>query len=220
MQEPAHELAGVEAHHVLLLATLLAIILPSERNVAVVDRDEAAVADRDPMRVAGKIGEHLLGAGERPLGIDHPLGSAQRCQSGPELCYVLERRQVVEELKLAFGMQSLEAIQKQATEQAREHAYGEEEVAAARDPALAFGGDAATRHDAMDVRVMIEVLAPRVQHGGDADVGAEVLGVGCNRGQRLGRCREQQAVDLGLVLIGDGADRRRQREHDVEVGNW
>ena len=71
----------------------------------------------------------------------------------------------------------------------------------------------------MDVRVVVEVLAPGVQDGGDADVGAEMLGIGGDRRQRLGRRREQQAVDLGLVLVGDGADRGRQREHDVEVGN-
>ena len=66
---------------------------------------------------------------------------------------------------------------------------------------------------------MIEVLAPGVQHGRDADVGAQMLRIGGDRRQRLGRGREQQAVDLGLVLVGDGADRGRQREHDVEVGN-
>ena len=45
------------------------------------------------------------------------------------------------------------------------------------------------------------------------------LRIGGDGGQRLGRGREQQAVDLGLVLVGDGADRGRQREHDVEVGD-
>jgi hypothetical protein len=35
--------------------------------------------------------------------------------------------------------------------------------------------DAAARHDAMHVRVMIEVLAPGVQDGGDADVGSQVF---------------------------------------------
>ena len=43
--------------------------------------------------------------------------------------------------------------------------------------------------------------------------------IGGDRGQRLGRGREQEAVDLGLVLVGDGADRGRQREHHVEVGH-
>lgn len=67
---------------------------------------------------------------------------------------------------------------------------------------------------------MIEVLAPGVQHRGDADRGAEMLRVGGDRGERLGRRGEQQTVHGGLVLVGDGADRGRQREHDVEVGDW
>ena len=37
--------------------------------------------------------------------------------------------------------------------------------------------------------------------------------------QRLGRGLEQEVVDDGLVLVGDVADRRRQREDDVVVGH-
>ena len=63
----------------------------------------------------------------------------------------------------------------------------------------------------------MEVLAPAVQDGSDADVGAEVLGVGRDGGERLGRGRKQQSIDLGLVLVGDRADCGWQREHHVEV---
>ena len=63
----------------------------------------------------------------------------------------------------------------------------------------------------------MEVLAPAVQDGSDADVGAEVLGVGRDGGVRLGCGRKQQSIDLGLVLVGDRADCGRQREHHVEV---
>ena len=49
--------------------------------------------------------------------------------------------------------------------------------------------------------------APGVEHGGDADAGAEVLGVGGDGDQRLGRGLEQQVVDDGLVLVGDVGDR-------------
>jgi len=34
--------------------------------------------DRDPVGVAGQIGQHLLRPGERPLAIDEPLGPMQR----------------------------------------------------------------------------------------------------------------------------------------------
>jgi hypothetical protein len=68
-----------------------------------------------------------------------------------------------------------------------------------------------------DVRVMGHGRAPAVQHGGDANAGAEVLWVGCDRHQGLGRDLEQQVVDDGLVLVGDIGDRTRQREHNMEV---
>src|SRR5262245_45779156 len=60
---------------------------------------------------------------------------------------------------------------------------------------------------------------PRVQHRREADLRAETLRVGGDRQQRLRRCLEQEIVDHGLVLIPDGADVGRQREHDVEVGH-
>ena len=41
---------------------------------------------------------------------------------------------------------------------------------------------------------MLEILTPGVQDGGDADAGAEVLGIGRNGGERIGCGREQQSV--------------------------
>ena len=56
-----------------------------------------------------------------------------------------------------------------------------------------------------------------MQHGGDADAGAEVLGIGGDLQRRLGRRLHQQAVDDGLVLVGDVAQLTGQRVDDVEV---
>ena len=56
-----------------------------------------------------------------------------------------------------------------------------------------------------------------MQHGGEADAGAEVLGIGGDGDERLGRRLEQQVVDDGLVLVGDGADLGRQRERHMVV---
>ena len=67
--------------------------------------------------------------------------------------------------------------------------------------------------------MMGERRAPGVQHGGEADAGSEMLGVGGDGGQRLGGGPEQEVVDRSLVLERDGADRSRQGEDDVIIGN-
>ncbi len=59
--------------------------------------------------------------------------------------------------------------------------------------------------------------APGVQHGGEADLGAEVLRIGGDGDQGLGGGLEQDGVDLGLVVVGDVGDRLRQGEDEVEV---
>jgi Putative transposase len=46
---------------------------------------------------------------------------------------------------------------------------------ASRDPARPIRRTSATRHDAVHVRMMGERLAPRVQNGGEADLGAKML---------------------------------------------
>ena len=72
---------------------------------------------------------------------------------------------------------------------------------------MAVGGHAAAGHDTVHVRMMQQVLAPGVQHREEADLGAQVLGVGGDRAQRLGGGAEQHVVDDGLVLVGDRGER-------------
>ena len=58
-----------------------------------------------------------------------------------------------------------------------------------------------------------------MEHGGGADAGTEVLGIGGDREQSLGRGAEQQVIDGRFVLIGDRGDLGRQREDDVEIAD-
>jgi hypothetical protein len=55
------------------------------------------------------------------------------------------------------------------------------------------------------------------EHRGEADLDAQVLGIGRNRAHCLRGSLEQEIVDDGLVVIGDGGNPPRQCEHDVEV---
>ena len=71
-QKAAHELVGIERHHLLALRAAAAVILVAECHAGLVEGGQAAVRDRDPVRVERELGEHSLGAGERRLGIDDP----------------------------------------------------------------------------------------------------------------------------------------------------
>src|SRR3954466_2857834 len=70
-QEAADELVRRERHgldpRAALRAVPGAVVLPAERDTAIVEGDEAAVRDRDPMRVARQVGEHGLRSGEGAL---------------------------------------------------------------------------------------------------------------------------------------------------------
>jgi len=116
-------------------------------------------------------------------------------------------------------MQRCEAFEKEAAEQARQHAHGQEEAGLAGDPARAVWRKAAAGNDDVDVRMMGQRRTPGVQHGGEADARAQMLRVRGDGGQRLGGRSEQQVVDGGFVVERDGGDRRRQGEDDVIVGN-
>ena len=58
-----------------------------------------------------------------------------------------------------------------------------------------------------------------MEHGGEPDACAEMLGIGRNRDQGLGSDFQQQVIDDRLILIGDVGDWSRQAEHDMEIGH-
>lgn len=65
-QEAADELIGGERHDLLTIGAVAAVVLVAEGDAALVKGDQAAVRDRDPVGVAGQVGEHRLRAGGRP----------------------------------------------------------------------------------------------------------------------------------------------------------
>ena len=60
-------------------------------------------------------------------------------------------------------------------------------------PTGAAGGEASGRQDAVDMRVMDQRLSPGVQHAEEADLGAQMLGIGRHLQQRLRRQRNSRS---------------------------
>src|ERR1700674_5128970 len=91
--------------------------------------------------------------------------------------------------------------------------------AASHPSRRAIGPRSVSHYEGWYKRMMMEVLAPCVQDGGDADVGTEVLAIGGNGDEGLGRSFKQQSIDLDLVLVGHRADRGRKLEYQVHIGH-
>lgn len=65
--------------------------------------------------------------------------------------------------------------------------------------------------------MVLQGLAPGMEHGGHAELSAEMLGIGRNGGERLCRAAEQDGIDDRLVMEGNLSGGRRQGEDDVEI---
>ena len=132
---------------------------------------------------------------------------------------VMQVLDFAKEREPARRMSMCESGQEEPPEQAGQHAHRQQEVGSAVHPVRTIERYPAARHDHMQVWMVGHCRAPAVEHGGGANAGAQVPGIGSDREQRLGRCAEQQVVDHRLVLVGDGRDLGRQREDYMEIAD-
>src|ERR1051325_776929 len=72
-QEAPDELVGRERYRAMPRPPVAAVVLVAEAHAALVEADQPAVRDGDPVGVAGEIGEHRLRPGEGRLGVDEPV---------------------------------------------------------------------------------------------------------------------------------------------------
>ena len=56
-----------------------------------------------------------------------------------------------------------------------------------------------------------------MEHGEEADFGAEVLGIGADGAQGISGGTEQNAINRLLVLVGDRSNLFRQRKDHMEI---
>src|SRR5438105_954144 len=69
----------------------------------------------------------------------------------------------------------------------------------------------------MQVRMVEQILTPRVENGEEPDLGAKMLGIGSNDPEGFGSRPEENAIDGSLVLKGDIGDLFRHRKNDVKI---
>ena len=112
------------------------------------------IGDGHTVGVAAEITENLLGTTEGRLAINHPVPSKERAEEGSEGLAFRQKFEIAVEAQSAFGKSRFESLDKLAAEDSPQHRDGEKETRAGGDPASVIGGEAARRHDAMEMRMV------------------------------------------------------------------
>jgi len=182
--EPPQECHGIKRQSAQAVAAL--VVLRAEGHLATLQGHEPMVRDGHPMGITGQGGEDVLGLLERGLGVDHPFLAAH---VGEELVPRLGLNKPLTasgQGQLALAIEVLQACQVQSPKAPREDADGQEEVWPTRGPLGPVERQAPCGEDAMEMRVMVELLAPGVEHGEAADLCPEMLRVRGDVLERLG----------------------------------
>jgi len=216
-EEAPQEIVRRDCHDLLLAG--LSVVLPAEGDAIVLEADEAMVRDRDAVGVASQVVEDVFGSAEGRLGIDDPVLGKELSEESLEACGCCEFLERTMELDLALEQKLLERGRELAAEDAAENPDRQEEAGRGGDPSGAVKREAAARYDAVDMRMVLEVLSPGVQHAEQSDIGTQVLRVASDFEQRGGTGTKEQIVEQPLVLQHECRQLMRQGEDDMEVGH-
>ncbi len=113
------------------------------------------------------------------------------------------------EFQLTAVISPLEKIDELATKHTLHDSLRNEKLFAsaartfAMHPVRPIATDSTARYDTMKVGMKIDLRSPRMQDGQHADFGAQMLRVGSQLEQRLGRRSKQDAVDDSFILNRD-----------------
>jgi hypothetical protein len=109
------------------------------------------VGNGDTVSVATEIVEHILGAAEGWLRVDHPFLAKQRSQPGGEEFGLREPRQIPGKVQLASLKGQLESVDELAAKYLPEHRNGEKEARVRSNPAGVIEREPAGGNNAVDM---------------------------------------------------------------------
>ena len=167
------------------------------------------IGNGDTVSVATEILEHILGAAEGWLGIDHPVFAKQGSQPGGEEFGLRKSQQIPGKMQLASLKGQLESVDELAAKHRPEHGNGEKEARVRSNPAGVIEREPAGRNNAVDMRMNLELLVPGVEHTEKADLSSEMCGIASDFEKSFCASTKQQTIDHFLILQGQRSQLRR-----------
>ena len=169
------------------------------------------------MGVAAKVAENMFRTAERGFAVYNPFVTEQLPDKGVEGLRVRQILKLAVEAELALCESVLESFPDFASEYEPECFIRKKEAVTRMDPALVIERESTGGSDAMDMRMMVQLLTPGVEHAEEADLGAEAFGIASDLEQRFGTESKEDVVDESFVLQCERSQAAGQRKDDVSV---
>jgi hypothetical protein len=214
-QKPADELNGVKTHGT--LHVLVGVVFPVKLYFAIVKVNETLVGDSDSVSVSCEVFKDSVSTAKRGFCVNNPFALLELSDELFPVKCIRKMLHTATEGELSFAEGLCEIIQELLLEEGTEHPHRKEEVLAAGDPLFAIRGDASTRHHAVNMRVKLKTLTPRMQDGEKTDLSAEVFWIMRNREKSFRGSAEKDRVDQTFVLNRHHIESVRNSEDNMEV---
>jgi hypothetical protein len=124
-EEPSDKFICRERHG--LLAVIVGIVPPQERNIAIPIGKDTVIADGDPVSISAEILKHSLWATEGRFAVDDPLLIIELFSEDLEVAWFLEMTDTARKNKRASFETMLEIIKELTSEYLRQDLYVNEE---------------------------------------------------------------------------------------------
>ena len=190
-QKAPQEFVGGERHD--FSAVVVRVVLPAKPDTALAMIDEPIIRQGDAVGVPPQVGEHLLRAGKGSLRIHDPVDAPQATEDAGEGAAIGEFGRATREGQGAGVEGPAEAGEILRAKDGRQRPDGKQERRSPVDPSRAIGGQGAAGDQTVEMQVLREGLAPRVQDRRDANRAAQVTRV-APEGEESVRGRAEEGV--------------------------
>jgi len=214
-KEASEELDCGEAEGFEAIAVTVVLVSKSDGASLGIESAEAGVGDGDAVSVATQVIQDVLGTCHRALGKDHPALSLELAKQLSEGGGLAERLEVTLEAELAGGVKLEQTGAELGAEDPTDGVKGKEPASLVGSGPGVLSGQATASDQAVEVRMVHEVLAPGMKDGDEAQLGVEAL-LSEVEERRAGGV-EEQAVEGLRVLQRQGAKPSREGEDPVEI---
>src|SRR6202165_181466 len=134
--------------------------------------------------------ENMLRSTERALGVNHPILTQQRSQKSMKGFLPGQWLEAAGKHELVLTKGALQTGDELAAKDAAEYLYRQEEWIARMNPVLVIKRQTTRRDHAMNVRMMLKILSPGVEHAQEADFRSEMFGISSDLQQSRGAAAE------------------------------